>query len=234
MKYAGYLVVPALIACFASAAPGQEADEIVINTRPTGATVYLSGDYDLVANTPVRLPIDIAGRYKAKITRPGYETWKGDLTFVPGSANDFEIKLSMKTRYKAAFRSIFIPGWGQIYSDQPSKGMLFTASAVVSAATIFFTDRIYGDKSRDYSVALAEFNSASSIEDKNRLKVVVNEKQREAYDAETDRNMAVAVGIGVWALNIIDALVFYPENEIFYPTVTSLGDGASLTFTARF
>lgn len=234
MIYARYLIVPALLALLAAGSRAQDTSKIVINTRPAGATVYLNGDYELVANTPARLPLDIAGRYKARITRPGYETWKGELTFVPGSANDFDITLSMKTRYKAAFRSMFIPGWGQIYSGQSAKGMLFTASAVIFAGAIVYADRVYGDRHRDYNIALADFNSASSIEEKNRLRLVLNDKQRDAYDAETDRNLTIAFGIGVWALNMVDALVFYPVNDVFYPTVTSLGDGAAVGLTARF
>ena len=234
MTHVKYMIVSALFACFASIATAQQADEIIITTRPAGATVYLTGDYDLVANTPVRLPIDVAGRYKARITRPGYETWKGELTFVPGSANDFEIKLSMKTRFKAAFRSAFLPGWGQVYAGQQTKGMLFSSAAIIAASTILYTDRIYGNKSRDYNVALADFSAASSIEDKNRLKLILSEKQREAYDAETDRNMAIAIGAAGWALSVIDVLVFFPESDIFYPTVTSLGDGVSITLTAGF
>ena len=234
MRVVKYLLVTAFFISLTTIAAAQEAGEIVITSKPSGATVYLSGDYDLVANTPARLPIDIAGRYKAKVTRPGYETWKGELTFVPGSANEVEIRLKMKTRYKAAFRSVFLPGWGQLYADRSSKGMLFTSAAIFSAGVIIYTDRAYGNKSRDYNVALAEYNAASSIEEKNRLKILLSEKQRNAYDAETDRNMAIAIGIAGWAFNVIDALIFFPETDVFYPTVTSLGDGASISITARF
>ena len=212
----------------------QDAGEIVITSRPPGATVYLNGEYDLVANTPARLPIDVSGRYKARVTRPGYETWKGELTFVPGSANEIDIRLKMKTRFRAALRSSLIPGWGQIYYGNSQRGTILMSAAIISAASIIYADRIYGDRSRDYSVALANFSAASSIEDKNRLKIILDASQRDAYDAETNRNMTIAIGAAAWALNVLDALVFFPESDIFYPTVTSLGDGLSVTFSAGF
>ncbi|MEE9554450.1 MAG: DUF5683 domain-containing protein [candidate division Zixibacteria bacterium] len=234
MGFVKYLFASISFMFLTATLAAQESAEIVITTKPSGATIYLSGEYDLVANTPARLPIDVSGRYKAKVTRPGYETWKGELTFVPGSANEVEIKLKMKTRFKAAFRSAFLPGWGQVYADNSSKGMLFISTAIISAGTIIYTDRLYGNKSRDYNVALADYNVASSIEDKIRLGAVLSEKQREAYDAETDRNIAIAIGIAGWGLNVLDALLFFPDTDIFYPTVTSLGDGASIAVTARF
>lgn len=212
----------------------QDDGGISISTRPPGATVYLHGAYDLVANTPARLPSDLSGRYEAKVTRPGYEIWKGELTFVAGSVNDIDIKLSKKTRIKASLRSLFIPGWGQMYSGNSLRGSLFTAGVVVSAAAVYITDRRYQKKRSDYDIALSEYYAAESIEDRVRLKADLNEKQEAAYDAETDRRTAFAIGTAIWAFNIIDALIFFPEKDVFYPTVTSLGDGAAISFTARF
>lgn len=234
MKTNKFFLMAALLFWICSGVRAQTKDEILITTKPPGATVYLDGDFELVANTPARLPADISGRYKAKITRPGYETWKGELTFVPGSPNQIEIRLTSKTRFKAFVRSFFIPGWGQRYSGNTTRGTLIMSASVVSAASIIVTDRIYSTKSKEYDVALADFNNASSIDEKNRLKLILNSKQRDAYDAETNRNAAIAIGIAGWAFNILDALVFFPESDVFYPTVTSLGDGVSITLTARF
>lgn len=228
------LVFIGALAFLWSMSSAQENDEILISTRPSGATIYLYGAYDLVANTPARLPSDLSGRYRAKITRPGYENWKGELTFVPGSVNDIEIKLSKKTRKKALLRSFFIPGWGQMYSGNSLRGSLFTTGVVVSAAAAYLTDRHYQKKRSDYDIALGEYYDARSIEDRVRLKANLNEKQKTAYDAETDRRTAVLIGAAIWAFNIIDALVFFPEKDVFYPAVTSMEDGVAISVTARF
>jgi len=212
----------------------QDSSEILISTRPPGATLYLYGAYDLVANTPARLPSDLSGRYRAKITRPGYEIWKGELTFVPGSINDIDIKLSRKTRIKASLRSLFIPGWGQMYSGNSLRGGLLTVGAVLSATGVYLTDRHYQKKRSDYDIALGEYYGAKSIEDRVRLKANLDEKQKTAYNAETDRRTAIAIGVAIWTFNVIDALVSFPETDVFYPTVTSLGDGAAISITARF
>ncbi len=228
------LAIVGVLALSWSMSWAQDEGRILISTRPPGATLYLYGAHDLVANTPARLPSDLSGRYKAKITRPGYENWKGELTFVPGGLNDIDIKLSEKTRKKAALRSLFIPGWGQIYSGNSTRGSLFTIGVIVSATAVYLTDRQYQKKRSDYDIALGDYYAASSIEDRVHLKADLDEKQKTAYDAETDRRTAFAIGAALWALNVIDALVFFPEDDVFYPAVTSLGDGIAISITARF
>jgi hypothetical protein len=212
----------------------QEDAGITILTKPPGATVYLRGDQDLVANTPARIPSDISGRYRAEITRPGYETWKGDLTFIPGSANNIEIRLSRKTRFKAALRSLFIPGWGQVYSENKTRGYLITSGVLASAATLYYLDRRFNNKQSDYDLALAEYNAAARIDEKIALKTFLDDKQNDAYKAETDRNTALALGIALWGYNVLDALLFFPGDRAYYPSVTSLGDGLELSYRLEF
>ena len=212
----------------------QEKEGITITTRPPGATVYLDGEYNVVANTPARLPLNISGRYKVKITRPGFETWSGELTLLPGSGDEITINLGKKTRFKALIRSLFIPGWGQTYSDNKRKGLLFTAGALTSGATYYFFNQEFSKKKTDYEIALDDYNQASSIDDKLRLKAIADDFQRKAYNAETDRNSAIAILAGVWAFNMLDAVVFFPEGQVLFPKVTASNDGASITLTARF
>lgn len=219
--------------CFGFAS-GQEEMGITITTSPPGATVYLRGELDLVANTPASLPANITGRYKAEITRPGYETWKGDLTFVPGSSNNVAVELSKKTRMKAMLRSLVIPGWGQVYSGGKFRGYLITSSVIVTAGAIFYLDRSFDKKLNDYNKALAEYNSATAIEERIILKSCMDERQRDAYVAETDRNTALAVGVALWAYNVLDALLFFPESDAYFPGVKSFGDGAALTLNVNF
>lgn len=217
-----------------SSAYGQEKSDITITTNPPGATVYLRGELDLVANTPASLPETISGRYKAEITRPGYETWKGDFTFLPGRPNSIAIRLSKKTRAKAALRSFIIPGWGQIYSGNKFRGYAISTGAVAAAAAIFHLDRRFDKKKADFEVAQEDYLNAMAIEDRIALKAILDERQNDAYDAETDRNTAIAIGVGLWTYNVIDALLFFPENNAYFPSVTYLDDGAALVYSFQF
>jgi hypothetical protein len=223
-----------LVLLFFAFASAQDDSGITITTNPAGATVYLRGETDLVAHTPAVLPNNISGYFKAEITRPGYETWKGDLTFLPGSSNNIAIELSKKSRAKAMLRSIFIPGWGQVYSGNRSRGYLFTGGTIAAAATVYYLDRRFDKKKTDFDIARSNYESATGIEDRIALKGVLDERQRDAYNAETDRNTVFVVGAALWGYNILDAILFFPDDEAFFPGMTSYGDGASLTFNIRF
>ena len=227
------IMIILLTLCFSSAL-AQDESRITITTSPPGATVYLRGELDLIANTPASLPSDVSGRYKTEITRPGYETWKGDLTFIPGSSNNIAIRLSKKTRAKAMLRSIIIPGWGQVYSGHKLRGYLITAGAIAAGAAVYHLDRRFDNKRADFDIARSNFYSATAIEDRMALKAISDEKQNKAYKAETDRNTVMAIGAAFWVYNILDALLFFPESDAYFPTVTSLGDGAALTFNIEF
>jgi hypothetical protein len=219
----------------ASIASAQDGQTILIQTTPSGATVYLKGDFEYIAKTPANLPSNLTGLYKAKITRPGYESWKGDLTFIPGNANNFNIELKRKTRFKAGLRSLFIPGWGQVYSGNTTRGGIITLSAAVAAGGLYFLDKDYQDKRSDYDIASqAYYNSGASIDEKNRLKAIMNKQQRRAYNAETDRRNAFYLLAGIWSYNLLDAVIFFPNGDSYFPVVSAIDGGASLTYTFRF
>lgn len=218
-----------------SAALAQEKESILLNTNPTGATVYLKGDFELVAKTPANLPSTLSGRYNAKITRPGYESWKGELTFIPGSPNNINIELKRKTRFKAGIRSLLIPGWGQVYSGNAMRGGLITLSAAVAGGGLYFLDKEYQDKRSEYDIAAETYyNSVSSIDEKNRLKAVMDKQQRRAYNAETDRRNAFYLLAGIWTYNLLDAVIFFPDGDSYFPAVSAIDGGASLTYTFGF
>jgi hypothetical protein len=218
-----------------SIASAQDGQTILIQTTPSGATVYLKGDFEYIAKTPANLPTNLTGLYKAKITRPGYESWKGDLTFIPGNANNFNIELKRKTRFKAGLRSLLIPGWGQVYSGNTTRGGIITLCAAVAAGGLYFLDKEYQDKRSDYDIASqAYYSSGSSIDEKNRLKAIMNMQQRRAYNAETDRRNAFYLLAGIWSYNLLDAVVFFPNGDSYFPVVSAIDGGASLNYTFGF
>ena len=135
----------------------------------------------------------------------------------PTKQMELSIRLSPKTRWKAAARSIIIPGWGQRYADRKGKALLFHLLAAGSFAAYLITDSDFDDKYDRYDDLLQEYdaarNSGSSFDDLERLHSELLAAQDEAYDAENVRRIAIGSVVGVWALNLIDALFFFPEDK---------------------
>jgi hypothetical protein len=213
----------------------QEPGNFSLVTNPPGATAFFHGEYDLVVNTPANLPSDFTGNYKVRIVRPGYEAWNGELSFTPEGPNSVNINLSRKTRLKSGLRSLFIPGWGQHYSGNSTRGTAFTIGAIAFGGVLIYADKKFRDKRDSYEFAFENYKNAPSIDDKTRLFAIYNSARETASKAETDRNRIFYAGLGLWVYNIFDSMIFFPSGSAYFPTITATGDGgAELSFTVRF
>lgn len=185
-----------------------------IVSHPSGATVHFAGEYDLVATTPFVVRHHLLGTYAVKATKPGYETYSRRVSF-PGSQNGrLTIRLRSKTPLKAALRSAILPGWGQFYSGKKTRGMILSTLGYGAALTTVIAELRYQDREDKYEAALVDYQTAKSIEERNRLRLIMAERHQKAYDAETLRRNLLVVTAAVWAYNIIDALVFFPDQKV--------------------
>ena len=102
---------------------------------------------------------------------------------------------------------------------------MYFAGTLVSAAGLYFSDKKYQDKRADYDVAAQLYAEATSISESVRLKAVKDAAQRVAYKAENDRRTVFYIGVGVWTLNALDAILFFPRNDVVIPTVSASAEG---------
>lgn len=212
-----------------------KTDNYLLTTNPPGATAYFYGDYDLVVNTPANIPANFTGKYKVKIFHPGYESWKGELAFLPGSVNSVNIDLSRKTRVKAGLRSLFIPGWGQHYSGNTFRGAAFTIGAGSVIGILLYADRRYQDRKSSYNSAYQDYINATSIDDRNRLKPISDAARLSASRAETDRKRVFYAAAGFWVYNILDSMLFFPNGAAYYPVVSAIDEGgAEVSLVVKF
>jgi hypothetical protein len=68
----------------------------------------------------------------------------------------------------------------------------------------------YFARLNDYDIAVAQ---GAPYDELSARFVDVNRAQARAFDAESDRRIAAAVTIGVWGLNVIDALLSSPGER---------------------
>ncbi len=184
---------------------------LAITSVPSGAIVFLEGEYSLNATTPANLPLNLKGKYKIRAFKEGYEGWSTSIWLDGTTPKLITITLAPRTRLKGALRSAIIPGWGQYYYGEKKKSFLFSFATLGAAAAFVVADNDFSNKNDDYISARNDYNAATSAEDKFRLKQVLDEKQRQAYDAENVRRTTlVLVGVA-WGFNLLDAIVFFPS-----------------------
>ncbi|HVP37172.1 MAG TPA: DUF5683 domain-containing protein [Terriglobales bacterium] len=205
-----------LFCSFSQTAFAQEEEKkpetgLEITSVPSGATVFLEGEYSLNATTPATLPLNLKGRYKIRAFKEGYEGWSTSIWLDGITPKLITITLSPKTRLKGALRSAIFPGWGQYYYGEKKKAFLFSFATLAAAAAFVVTDNDFSNKNDDYVSAKNDYNAATNVEDKYRLKQILDEKQRKAYDAENVRRATLILVGAAWGFNLLDAIVFFPS-----------------------
>ncbi|RME29112.1 MAG: PEGA domain-containing protein [Candidatus Zixiibacteriota bacterium] len=190
---------------------------VTVTSAPGGAQVELKGDAVVTGITPTTFRFGLAGKYRLRVSAPGYETYKRDLLLDPAKETVVDVTLVPKTRFKAMARSLFIPGWGQYYSDQKAKGLTFTLLAAASVVGYVFADNDFDQKFAHFNDRLAAFDNAvktgASRATLELRKQELDAAQNDAYDAENVRRIAIGSVIGVWGLSLLDALFFFPEQH---------------------
>jgi len=184
------------------------AELVVVDSKPSGAMVRLRGLYNFTGRTPFVVPYPIHGKYKIKATKEGYESVKRNVDFVGSSESNLFIKLSPKTRFKAACRSSFVPGWGQLYGGNNVRGIIITTFQIALGVGTLVAIHDYNNAHDDFERALDNFNmnmsSGAYREFQNELK-----NTEKAYNF---RNTMLITTFGFWAYNILDSIIFFSEN----------------------
>jgi hypothetical protein len=184
-----------------------------VNSDPPGTTISLDGEFKLAGVTPTVFSQPLVGKYELKATRDGYETYKTNLYLTGGTPLKVDIKLAPKTRFKAFLRSMVMPGWGQFYADDKTRGVLFSVTTLASGVATIIAEVDFRDKRDAYDEVMARFNEERSLERKKAMEQEVNDARQKAYDAETFRNVSLGVLIGVYTYNVLDAMIFFPNKK---------------------
>lgn len=190
---------------------------LIVRSSPEGAEVVLKGDAVVAGVTPTFFQHGLVGQYRVEIRKHGYETYKTGVVLDPTRQIEISADLSRKTGFKAAVRSMVFPGWGQRYGDQKTKGLVFHLLAAGSVAAYLITDHDFDNKYERFRDREAAYDSAfaagGSYADLQRMHEDLLDAQDRAYDAEDIRRISIGAVAGVWALGVIDALFFFPEER---------------------
>ena len=216
MSLKGSLTVLLIILAWPAIVSAQGMGDLTIRSDPAGAQVKLTGDLIVSGVSPVRFSQLLIGSYKLEVKKWGYENYSGRLVVDPSKAMDIGVTLSPKTRFKAAARSLFIPGWGQRYSDQKLKGNLFTLLAAASVIAYFIADDDFDYRYDNYNRWLDTYDQTAatgSIGELTNLQARLDDAQDKAYDAENVRRIAIGSAIAVWGLGVLDALLFTSQER---------------------
>lgn len=188
--------------------------QVLVNSRPQGAFVELMGQYNFVGQTPFIIPYGLVGKFKVKARKPGYEDVNSTVNLVRSGQSEITIYLSEKTRFNAAYRSALLPGLGQLYGQSKLKALLMGVGQTTLGVITVFAARDYGNEKDDYERALARFNAVRNNRDEAEAAFQEVEKEfGEADDALGFRNTMIALSVGFWLYNVVDAVLFFSQDK---------------------
>ena len=156
-----------------------------------------------------------------------YRTWH---LYVTGpSANQTVPKINYTNKYSfsdAGYRSLIVPGWGQFYKKNNTKGVLFLAGAIGSVGGFIYADNKHS------------FNMNRSLETND----LTLKKQfvQKAGDFTTIKNITLGAAAAIWIWNVIDATssdgaTKYAQNKpVKFNIVSDKNSSLALNFKYKF
>lgn len=186
-----------------------------IYTNVTNVRIDLGGKYEYLPLIDYNVE---PGTYTFKYEKDGYETRTQKVTLVPNDQCCEDIEMKEKTRFKAFYKSLFLPGSGQRYNAD-SKNTSFVAkgwrqtilSALITGGMVY-SWYLYTDAQNNYNSAQLAYSKATSVE-------AIEATKSEAKIANSDLNQAYNIALGtsvslfIYSLySAIDAAISQPEN----------------------
>lgn len=202
--------------------------QVLVNSRPQGAFVELMGQYNFVGQTPFVIPYGLVGKFKVKARKSGYEDVNSAVNLVRSGQSEITIYLSEKTRFNAAYRSLLVPGLGQLYGQNKLKAVLMGVGQTTLGLITVFAAKDYGNEKEDYERALARFNAARDNREAAELAFQEVEREfEEADDALGFRNTMILLSAGFWLYNVVDAVLFFSQDQSSNDIMTRTGNRQS-------
>lgn len=197
----------------AAAAKNQRSSEgaaISLETAPVRASVCLSGLLTVRGYTPFSCGGLPGGGYRLSVEHPRFEPRSLDVELSPGETLYLDLALMPKTRYRAALRSLVVPGWGQLYAGNSTKGWTLICGEIVAAGSAYLLRRNYQDEVERYDESLHRYEDATYVGDIEKYRREVEVNYRNVERAHDYMKYATYVAAGVWAIAVLDAVVYDP------------------------
>jgi TolB-like protein len=134
----------------------------------------------------------------------------------------------LRSRKDAVFRSVFLPGFGQLYNRQPKKAAAFAAAevAVLGGAVAFqllgaAAQKDYESQTTPGALGTDPAGAAADL-------------RQTAEDRYRWRNTLLWTGAAIWALNVIDAYAFGVDGDELAAAPVPVGGGVGMALGGRF
>ena len=158
------------------------------------------------------------GTYELDINKLGYEKYHMRFEVAMGDYPEFDVDLKAKRPGKALFKSLLIPGRGQIYSsDQDHRsrfvmGLTYFAATMALAGGSGYLWNEYFAAKDVYETAQVDYRNAVDIIDIGSTQSIMSDKHTIMSDKHSTAVLVTGITAGLWLYNTIDAFLFFPAE----------------------
>ena len=173
-------------------------DEYKFKIPENGHNAYQTGDYTL------------------HIEHVGYKPINERITLLEGT-NSPPIQFIRKSSKTAFFKSLFIPGWGQIYSSEKvfrsrrNIGIAFATAGTISLITTSSAWKGYSNKKDDYEDAYDLYNRQKFLEGIETNRAIADQKNKVMHRQYTSAWYLTGISAAIWIGNAIEAHINFPN-----------------------
>ena len=184
--------------------------------------------HDLLHEGALLSPREKAALEYADLFKSGDEAIDSDAVYA---------RLSSKHVWWAGLRSTLMPGWGQFYSERRTSGYAYLSlGAVAGGVTVAYQIK-YNGRIRERNKSYDELQQATTPEEIAAAQADYDKRVIRVDEAKHQRNVALAVFGTVWAVNVVDAILFFRGPHAGGLTVAGVvqpdGDGMAATLALR-
>ncbi len=181
-----------------------------------------SQSFEEVINFELDLPFD---NYEFTISRPGFKTYNAIYSINEPDFN-FEYELKSKTKFGTIFRSMILPGAGQINWGHGGRGALFL---LPSLGVLGYGGYLYAERLPDIDGRIDDIHtrymSASSPNQINQLRQELTIESANRTEIVDQLNLLVQIYAGIWAVNVVERILFVPSSRRTYKRALSTHSG---------
>jgi hypothetical protein len=183
---------------------------LTVVTVPDAARLTVNGKAR--GRAPLRDLELLTGEHEICASLPLYEDACRTVT-LSEPQHTIELALSLKRKRTAVVRSLLLPGEGQRYKGQPTRGWIYTAGAAGAALLAVGSEIARRDAVDDYEAARIRYGAATSP---SQIDAAYAEVEAAWDDAEARRKLRNAgwIALGtIWAVSVVDAALGWPARD---------------------
>ena len=158
------------------------------------------------------------GDYEININKMGYEKYHSRFEVIMGDFPEFNINLKAKRPGRAFFRSLIVPGRGQLYaSDQDHRGRYwmgityFVSTMACVGSTGYMWNEYFSAKD-EYNTSKNEYNVAVLLEDIQLTQDIMTVNHTSMTNKQNQAILLTGITSGLWLFNALDAFLFFPKE----------------------